>query len=188
MTSYTRGAADLTSQDLALVGFQAPGQAHTTGGQESLAPSHGETGGTQQAPLVSGRESGAPIRPGRQGHIEHIDPILLGNALETIDSIDVCDPYQTPLHLVSLAGSLLAMWETALDSSRFHQDILALLENAVRSARDADTLTDEQVRAMREALIDLRQECLVRTTVDVIRSRFSSAGFAPLAFVDQPEE
>jgi hypothetical protein len=83
----------------------------------------------------------------------------------------------------------MALWESAADCSQFHQDILAILENAVTCMRADDTLapTESRLRVLREALNDLRQPQLAGAHVEVARSQFIREGFPPLGFADANE-
>ena len=117
-----------------------------------------------------------------------IDAKLIEKAREIVDSIEPNDAFQTPLYLAALAGLLMEMWESAVDSSQIHRDILAALENAVRVQMAEATVTTNHVSAFREALTDLVQKDLVREHAKSIRSRFVRLGFGALGFVERDSD
>jgi hypothetical protein len=110
----------------------------------------------------------------------------MARAREIVETTDPSDAYNTTLQLGGLADTVLQMWENASTCSQHHQDILAILENAVRQARASDTITPQQLSTLREAIIDLGLPQLVRENVDIIRRRFIREGFGPWSFIDRP--
>ncbi len=188
MTSFTSSIGDL--------GF--PEQQSATAGKLSDRSSTVHESGDVHVgpePYVTGDELAgveeqafAGPRRGRAGGGGRIDPSLIQKAKDIVESIDSRDAFQTPLHVTSLAGVVMEMWESAADSSDIHQDILATLENAVRLRGEEAAVTNEDLSAFREALTDLTQEHLAQENADVIRSRFVRMGFGPLAFAEEDSD
>ena len=189
MTDYaTHMAADAPVSHQARTLGGTAGLQHPTGG--NLAQQFGtqDFSFTKDAgtPATSSPAAPAQSRRPRAYKSGLIDKTLLDRAFELLDSLDPGDAYETPLHLNSLAGTLMALWESAADCSQLHQDILAILENAVTCMRADDTLvlTESRLRVLREALNDLRQPQLAGAHVEVARSQFIREGFPPLGFAD----
>jgi hypothetical protein len=113
-----------------------------------------------------------------------LDQLLLTRAVEIVDSFEGCDVIDASVNLESLRGIVSQLWNSAIGSSRLHQDILAGLESAILSI-EAPTL--EQLSVIREALIDLGQKVLTQAHVEIIRSQFVSRGFSPLAILSDME-
>lgn len=125
-----------------------------------------------------------PQAPVGEDEYQPLDATLLAEASAVVGSLDPEDAFDRPLSLTALSGTVMRLWESAAEGSEVHQDILAVLESAVRSALDADEATGEQVSAFREALTALSQRRLVRGRAEDIRARFIDAGFGPLAFLE----
>jgi len=117
-----------------------------------------------------------------------VDEALLARALAHIEAVDPADSYNTTLQLAAMASCVMEMWESASASSQHHQDILAILDNAVRQAKASDTVTRQHLDSFREALVYLGLPQLVRDNVDVVRSRFIRENFGPLDFIGEAEE
>jgi hypothetical protein len=113
-----------------------------------------------------------------------LDQLLLTRAIEIVDSFEGCDVIDASVNLESLRGIVSQLWNSAIGSSRFHQDILAALESALLSI---ETPTSAQISILREALIDLGQKVLTQAHVEIIRSEFVSRGFSPLALLSNTE-
>jgi len=150
-----------------------------------------DTGMTQEAhkaPPTGDREAPARDLRRQTRATGQIDVVLVKKAREIVDSIAPSDEFETPLFLTALAGTIMEMWESAATASEHHQDILAVLENAVRSAAADGSISDQHLPAFREALADLAQTCLVRENAEIIRSEFIRQGFGPLAFLEESDE
>jgi hypothetical protein len=186
-TSYTSTAADTERRSVA--------QGRATRGP--VTPGTGEefdAGCTRYVTGASDREAAGDHQrsralPGKRhrGKAGKVDSNLIGKAKEIVESVDDTDVVQMQLHLTALAGAILDMWESVLDASEVHQDLLAALENGARQAARAGQVTDAQLSAFREALNDLGQDVLVPANAEVVRSRFVDVGFAPLGFLGEPE-
>jgi len=183
MSGYTQNANDITNDTIRRFGPADPDS--PTGGRILIPRLYPETGETRTTPEPSTLRAPPGPLPTRSKAPPALDSTKINRAIELIDSIEFSDTYNITLYLASLRGLVLSMWETAADASIFHQDILALLDNAVCSACRDDSLTPDELSAFRESLTDLNQSRLVRANVDVIRHRFLSAGFAPLSFVEE---
>lgn len=113
-----------------------------------------------------------------------LDQLLLTRAIEIVDSFEGCDVIDAGVNLESLRGIVSQLWNSAVGSSSFHQDILAGLESAILSI---EAPTPGQFSAIREALTDLGQKVLTQAHVEIIRSEFVSRGFSPLALLSNTE-
>lgn len=114
-----------------------------------------------------------------------IESGLLRKAQELVDSMDPGESYDTQLYLPALRGTVAEMWESAPDCSELHEAVLATLENGVRQAAMAGSVTAGQLAAFREALNDLGQSALVQANAEVVRSEFVRQGFTALGFADK---
>ena len=95
---------------------------------------------------------------------------LLNRAREIIDNLmDEEDPVAIEIDFQSLRGSVLGLWETAANTSVFHQEILSILESAILSI---DAPAKEQLLVFREAIADLEANPITQAHVDVIRTQF----------------
>lgn len=187
MTSDTQSAKDVAPYSVPFRGFGSAELGAVTGGRISMGETYLETGQTQAA--LSGRDihsSKAPPASAKKA-LSVVDSALLCRAIEVVDCIEPADSYNATLFLTSLSGILLSLWESCSHASMFHQDVLAILENAVRSAQTSDAVTSDQLSAFREALTDLGQPQLVRSNVEVLRTRFLAVNFTPLSFMEQSE-
>ena len=141
------------------------------------------TGDTSQdnqlRPLPSSR---VPARTPSEGKM---DAHHLEKAMETVESIEEANAFDTQLDLTALSGRLLELWESAVQSSCHHQDILAVLERAVKAAAIDGKATRKQLAAFREALTYLRQEHLGHETARIVRRRLREAGFGALSFTGE---
>jgi len=113
-----------------------------------------------------------------------LDQGLLTRAIAIIDSFEGTDVIGTCVNVESLRGIVYQLWNSAVATTRFHQDILAALESALLSI---ETPTSGQISILREALIDLGQKVLTQAHVEIIRSEFVSRGFSPLALLSNTE-
>jgi hypothetical protein len=187
MGSFTNGASDLLTDKR--VSLRQPSDpSSSTEHASSMNPDTLKFSVTREAGTHTPSHPSPTSQPkSSRGH-GNIDPSLLREATAIVDSIDPANSYESTLHLASLSGRLMKMWETASDSSSYHQDILATLENAILSLRQGDTpcVTQDHLKVFREALIDLAQPHLVSRHVVIVQSQFLAAGFAPLSFLDMP--
>lgn len=111
-----------------------------------------------------------------------LDRSLLNRANNIIDSLDHRDVVESTVHLESLRGIVLQLWEIAATSSQAHQEILAVLESAILSIESPN---EGQLSAFKEAVMDLGNDVLTQAHVDVIRRRFIGEGFSPLALLSE---
>jgi len=114
-----------------------------------------------------------------------LDRSLLNRANNIIDSLDHRDVVEATVHLESLRGIVLQLWESAATSSQTHQEILAVLESAILSIESPN---EGQLSAFKEAVMDLGNDVLTQAHVDVIRRRFIGEGFSPLALLSELED
>lgn len=149
-----------------------------TGRSASMAPSSADP---ISPPLDLKAEPKERPRP------KGIELALIVKAQDILDSIDPGDPLETALQLTAFAGTVMEVWESAETASAHHCDILAILENAAILASRSAFATDDQLRAFREALVDLRQDRLVAENVEIIRGRFLHEGFPPLGYAQGSE-
>jgi len=189
MTDYTTHmAADAPVSHRARTLDATFGLQHPTGGNLAQQFDTQDLSFTKDAGTPAKSSPAAPAQSARPRAYKsgQIDRTILDQAFDLLESLDPRDAYQTPLHLNSIAGALMALWESAADCSQFHQDILAILENAVTCMRADDTLapTESRLRVLREVLNDLRQPQLAGAHVEVARSQFIREGFPPLGFAD----
>lgn len=111
-----------------------------------------------------------------------LDKSLLKRAGSIVENFNVSGVMDAAIDLESLRGVLLQLWQSATDSTQFHQEILTILESAVISV---ESPTPTQLSAFREAIIDLGRDVLAQVHIDVIRRRFISEGFSPLALLSE---
>ena len=111
-----------------------------------------------------------------------LDKSLLKRTRNIVENFNVSSVMDAAIDLESLRGVLLQLWQSATDSTQFHQEILAILESAVISV---ESPTPTQLSAFREAIIDLERDVLAQVHIDVIRRRFISEGFSPLALLSE---
>ena len=139
--------------------------------------------------------TGAPQEPSLTGHVraerdipikaaKALDRRCVADAVEFVESIRDADAYERQLHLTGLCGCVMDLWDTAVNSSESHQEILAALERAVRAAAIAGEVTREQLDAFREALTYLPQQHPGRTAARIVRNRLREAGSGSLSFTD----
>jgi hypothetical protein len=95
--------------------------------------------------------------------------------------MDEEDPVRIEIDFQSLQSSVLGLWETAANTSVFHQEILSILESAILSV---DAPVKEHLLVFREAIADLEANPITQAHVDVIRTQFIKRGFNPLAILD----
>jgi len=110
---------------------------------------------------------------------------LLKRAKDIIDSFNHHDVMEATIDLESLKGIVLQLWESATNGTQFHQEILATLESAILSVESPN---ESQLSAFKEAVMDLGNDVLTQAHVDVIRRRFISEGFSPLALLTEIED
>jgi len=125
----------------------------------------------------------APSHASKDAH-GILDQLLLRRAIEIVDSFEGCDVIDASVNLESLRGIVTQLWNSAVGSTRFHQDILAGLESGILSI---EVPTPGQLSVIREALTDLSQKVLTQAHVEIIRSEFVSRGFSPLALLSNTE-
>ena len=125
-----------------------------------------------------------PISIKRKAVNGGLDNNCLSRAIEIIESFDSNEIMDAAINIESLRGLILQLWETAQNATQFHHEILALLESAILSV---ETLSQEQISVLKEAIKDLHNEVLAQAHVDVIRRRFIMVGFSPLAFLSAIE-
>jgi len=111
-----------------------------------------------------------------------LDKSLLARAQSIVDSLDLVDVEQATVDFESLRGIIIQLWESAVNASQFHQDILAILESAMLSV---DLPGANHLPHFREAIRDLCSDALTGAHVDVIRRRFINAGFSPLVLLGE---
>jgi hypothetical protein len=114
-----------------------------------------------------------------------LDKSLLKRAQIILESFDCDDAVSVAINIESLRGIILQLWESAANASQFHQDILAVLESAMLSVVSPSS---HHLSVFREAIRDLNSDLLAQAHVDVIRRRFISAGFSPLALLTEIDE
>lgn len=126
-------------------------------------------------------------RPGTQraAASKGLDRTLLKRAVTILGSFDSEDIVAVQLDMDALRGLVLELWESAESATQDHQDILALIEEAVLSV---DSLTEDQVSVLREGFRDLEKPVLGPVHVDVIRGRLIRQGFSPLALLSELED
>ena len=134
---------------------------------------------TLKAPRGSIRRDPSEIRAGTGA----IDSRLLDHAIETVESIDPTDPQAFSVRLASLSGLVCELWRTAKSSGQFHRQILTAVDNAVVCALRSESVTQHQLSAIREAIVDLRSPILTQANVDSIASHMIDEGYHPLAMV-----
>jgi len=127
----------------------------------------------------------APLDSRKQFAVGSLDKSLLERAKDIVESLRVNDVMDTAINLDSLRGIVLQLWESATNSTQFHQEILALLESAVISI---DSPNEDQLSVFREAIIDLENDVLAQAHVDVIRRQFIKRGCSPLAVLSEIED
>ena len=113
-----------------------------------------------------------------------LDRSLLNRAKTIIDSFNSDDAIESTINIESLRGIVLQLWESAANATQFHQEILAALESAILGV---ETLNNNQLSAVREAIMDLGNDVLAQAHLDVIRRRFIAEGFSPLALLSEIE-
>jgi hypothetical protein len=124
-----------------------------------------------------------PRAPRTQG--QPVDAALLTRAEETLKSLDDADELDVQLLLTGLVGIVSDMWESAVDASDIHQEILATLENGARvAAGRGRSLSAAESLAIRSAIHFLKQPRLVRSNAESVRSEFVEARFPPLGFLE----
>ena len=186
MTRFTPSASEVLTTPP--TGSDAPARpSRVTGGVAEELCGISEYGGTGQLTTQPAQEDLLQRRVTKHGAPGQINPALVKQAADLVDSMDIDDDVTLRLCLQDLASIIARMWEDGLRCSQPHLDILATLERAVREARGG-SVTRQQVSAFREALADLAQSYLTPVHADVIRSRFLDAGFGPLSFLDLGNE
>ena len=135
---------------------------------------------------VPGRSPAAP----EKGVSRSLDKTLLKRAQQILECFDCDEELDAAVNMEAMRGIVLELWRSAEASSAAHQDILAILENAILSI---DIPTPEQLSVLREAVSDLGNDTLTEANVEVIRKQFINRGFSPLALLthlpdDDPPE
>jgi len=186
---YTSGSLDTGGDRELPPSLLGPSPSHATGVGLTESAVVDQTGCPPVVPTLLPNVPGRPrmlgLRPGDEDRAP--DASLIRRAREIVDSIDPGNSYESPSDLAALAGLLMEMWESAQGSSDLHQDILAVLETAVRQAAECGSVTLSHLSFFREALTDLALPRLVRENAEVIRSKFVSEGFAALPFLHETE-
>jgi len=111
-----------------------------------------------------------------------LDKALLRRAVTVLESFDSHDVVATQLDMDTLRGLVVELWESAQSATQLHQDILALIEEAVLSV---SSLSHAQILALKEGFRDLANPILVQIHVDLIRDRLIAEGFSPLALLSE---
>jgi hypothetical protein len=143
-------------------------------------PENRTLGAAADFPQLSPRR----LNPQRQPVKRGLALGLLKRALGILDGFDSQDVVETQLNMEALRGVVLELWEGAQDASQYHQDILALVEEAILST---DSLEPKQIAALREAMVDLENSILVQPHVDSARRQLIACGFSPLALLGEIE-
>lgn len=117
--------------------------------------------------------------------VRALDKSLLLRARDILESFDANDLVQSSVDLESLRGIVVQLWESAANSTQFHQQILAILESAILTI---ELPNQEQLSLFREAVIDLGHDVLTQAQVDIIQRQFISKGFSPLALLGDTED
>ena len=110
---------------------------------------------------------------------------LLERAKSIIESFKCDDTFDATINFDSLRGIILELWESARESTQFHQQILGILESAILSI---EMPNQKQLLVFREAIVDLGHDVLTPAHVDVIRTQFVNHGFTPLALLSEIED
>jgi hypothetical protein len=135
-------------------------------------------GADEEAPQSVSSRAGIGQPPVSKG----LDRALLRRAISILESFDVRDVVAAQLNMDALRGLVLDLWESAQSATQLHQDILALIEEAVLSVT---SLSEAQVLVLKEGFRDLANPILVQVHVDLIRDRLSAQGFSPLALLSE---
>lgn len=130
------------------------------------------------------QKNGMPLSENGKPATGKLDGSLLNRAKTIIDSFNSDDVIESTINIESLRGIILQLWESAVNATQFHQEILAALESSVLGV---ETLNNNQLSAVREAIMDLGNDVLAPAHLDVIRRRFIVEGFSPLALLSEIE-
>lgn len=114
-----------------------------------------------------------------------LDKSLLERAKTIIDCFNPDDVMDVTINLESLRGIILNLWESATNSTKFHQEILAILESAMLSVESPH---EDHLSVFREAILDIGSDVLTQANAEVIRRRFINTGFSPLALLSEIED
>jgi hypothetical protein len=145
-------------------------------GDRTLSASEGVKRQTQQNSLMP--QTGL-------SNTGQMDSDLLRRAEEIIEGFSTDDPMVCVVDRESLCSVILQLWETASRCSQFHQDILAILENALLSTEKPEA---KHLSLFREAINDLRFNVLTQAHVSVIQQRFIADGLSPLALLTEVDD
>jgi hypothetical protein len=179
--SMTGGAVDMAG----FVGsLSETGTNATPGTTKGKVPGHrvrstNATLGADEEPpeLMTGRSGTQhPSTP------KALDKSLLRRAISILESFDSQDIVAAQLDMDALRGLVLELWDSAESATQLHQDILALVEEAVLGI---NSLNQDQVLVLKEAFRDLANPILVQVHVDLIRDRLIAQGFSPLALLSE---
>ncbi len=186
MTSPTLRADDVDTNLQRGVEDFAAGDRERTGGAEMTSYYSGSGVGTPN--LLGGasalRADLRRERPHDRRDHEQLDRSLLKRARELVATIDNTDIADLPVVLESLDATVTQLWLKAVDASGQHQQVLAALEHAARSAFRAGTVTDGQLSAFREAIIVLGLPTVVSAQAAEVRAAFVTEGFGPMDIMD----
>jgi hypothetical protein len=115
------------------------------------------------------------------------DPVLLDRAKELLTRLDIDDQLTVTVNLTEIAATIASLWETADHTTPIHRMILATLDTSVLSVLAAESITQDQVEVIREALGDLAMKTVSETQAEAIRSRFIDLGKKPLFILNDAE-
>jgi hypothetical protein len=135
-------------------------------------------GADEEAPQLVPSRAGTQYASAPRG----LDKALLRRAVTILESFDSHDVVATQLDMDALRGLVVELWESAQSATQLHQDILALIEEAVLSVT---SLSQAQILALKEGFRDLANPILVQVHVDLIRDRLIAQGFSPLALLSE---
>lgn len=159
-----------------------------TGGMLQRQPDLSVTGVAQSVCASDGHSRPPSVRLfGRQRPMQPLNQDLIRKTIATIDDLDPSDHISASLSLASLRDFIAQLWESALEATEDHRDILSLIDSGVAQAVTSSSVTQEQLVAIKEAACDLCQPVLSSAHVAVIRRRFLDVGVAPLGFIPEGE-
>jgi hypothetical protein len=102
----------------------------------------------------------------------------LDRMCDIIDGVDLTDAIDAVVCLNGLAANLHGLWIEAQNVSPLHQDILAFLDIAIVGSLRVGGVSVSQLRAMREAIIDLGSPVLTAAHVESVASQMTDEGFS----------
>lgn len=123
-----------------------------------------------------------PHDPRQVDRREGLDSRLLGRAREILEGIDLESPEEIVLCLPAMRGIAVELWRSAIKASREHQDLLALVENALISW---DCLDEKRAKSLLGCFRDLSAPLVTEAHLDVARSLLVRCGWNPLGFLGE---